>query len=182
MASTTKAAAPKAPSKAASNGQSSSHEAVNIGLDRKDMDQTVAVLNDVLANYGVLSTKVKNYHWNVVGIHFMTLHKFFEALYDDLGEEMDEVAERIRTLGANPLGSMAAFIKAASLKEETRTGLSDQEMLKSILADEEALIRQLREGIDKADTLGDDGSADFMTGLLEAREKNAWMVRALAQG
>lgn len=182
MATTTKAVASKAPSKATSNGQSSAHEAVNIGLDRKDMDQTIAVLNEVLANYGVLSTKVKNYHWNVVGIHFMTLHKFFEALYDDLGEEMDEVAERIRTLGGTPLGSMAAFIKTASLKEETRTGLSDKEMLQSILSDEEALIRQLREGTDKADTLGDDGSADFMTSLLEAREKNAWMVRALAQG
>jgi len=182
MASTTKAAASKAPSKASSNGHASASETVNIGLDRKDMDKTIAVLNDILANYGVLSTRVKNYHWNVVGIHFMTLHKFFEALYDDLGEEMDEVAERIRTLGGTPLGSMAAFIKAATLKEETRTGLTDKEMLTSILADCEALIRQLREGVDKADTLGDDASADFLTGLLETREKNAWMIRAMAQG
>lgn len=182
MASTTKAAATKAPSKASSNGQASGPESVNIGLDRKDMDKTIAVLNDILANYGVLSTKVKNYHWNVVGIHFMTLHKFFEALYDDLGEEMDEVAERVRTLGGTPLGSMAAFIKAATLREETRTGLSDKEMLTSILADCEAFTRQIREGVDKADTLGDDASADFLTGLLETREKNAWMIRSMSQG
>ena len=158
-------------------------EEPNIGLARADMDDTCGLLNELLANYQVLAVKTKNYHWTVVGLQFNDLHKFFEKMYGFLSEEADQVAERVRALGGRPLGSMAAFVERASLKEETREGLRALEMVQTLLVDEEALIRQLRDMIGRiGDELGDDGTADFVTGLMEEREKNAWMLRALAQG
>lgn len=186
MATTAKATQ----AKSASNGaapkgkatQPTRSEEPNIGLARPDMDETCRLLNGLLADYQVLAVKTKNYHWTVVGLQFNDLHKFFEKMYEFLSEEADQVAERVRALGGRPLGSMAAFIERASLKEETREGLRALEMVRTLLADEEAMIRQMRDMIGRiGDELGDEGSADFVTGLMEEREKNAWMLRSLSQ-
>jgi starvation-inducible DNA-binding protein len=154
-------------------------ETADIGLSPETQDQMITELNSILANYMVLSVKVKNYHWNVVGIHFIQLHTFFENIYNALAEDIDEIAERTRMLGGRPLGTMADFVKTASLKEETRTHVDSVEMLRTFLKDLEASIQQLREVTEKADEAEDFGTADFLTGLMEDAEKTAWMTRAM---
>jgi starvation-inducible DNA-binding protein len=156
-------------------------EATHLGLSMDAQDQVANLLNTLLADYNVLAVKAKNYHWNIIGRHFQPLHGFFGELYDALSEDIDNIAERTRALGRRPLGNMAAFIEHATLQEETREGLKAEQMLKTLLKDQEAVIVELRKSIEKADLLGDAGSADFMTALLEAREKSAWMVRAFCQ-
>ncbi len=131
----------------------------------------------------MLAVKTKNYHWNIVGMHFVSLHVFLEKMYGFLTQEADEVAERIRTLGQRPLGNMATFIREASIKEESRVGIESIEMLRTLLDDEETMIRQMRDIIDQTEEEYEDkGTSDFVTGLIQEREKNAWMLRALVQG
>jgi starvation-inducible DNA-binding protein len=152
----------------------------SLGLAEKAISGSTHVLNPLLADYAVLAYKAKNYHWNLTGIHFVPLHVFFGDLYDTLSEDIDNIAERVRSLGQTPISSMAGFLAAARLKEETKTGLSAEQMIKQLLADTEDLIVTLREDVETTNTLGDAGTTDFLTGLLEAREKNAWMLRSLA--
>jgi starvation-inducible DNA-binding protein len=151
---------------------------VQIGLPADALQAVTDLLNPLLADYAVLAYKAKNYHWNVVGIHFMPLHGFFGDLYDTLTEDIDNIAERVRALGQTPIGNMEGFLRAARLQEETHSGLSALSMLENLLADTEALIKMLRADVEKSTDLGDAGTADFLTGLLEAREKNAWMLRS----
>lgn len=153
---------------------------VDIGLEKDDMKAVSDLLNNVLANLTVLAVKTKNYHWNVSGIHFNDLHKFFEKQYDKLADEQDEVAERVRMLGMRPLGNMQEFIDHATLKEEERVDLDAISMLRSLLADQEELIKQLRDGVDKCQEEHDDeGNGDFLNNLMQEHEKDAWMIRML---
>jgi len=168
--------------KSKSNGVSHAPQIVevNTGVSDKSRTGLITLLNGILANLSVLNTKTKNYHWNVVGMQFRSLHAFFEELYGSQAQNIDDVAERIKALGGTPLGTMAAFISTATLKEETRTGLAAEEMVASLLADYEAIIRQLRDKITQSgEKLSDDGTADFLTGLMENYEKTAWMLRSL---
>jgi starvation-inducible DNA-binding protein len=155
--------------------------AINIGLDARTLIDVSLLLNPILADYAVLAYKAKNYHWNLTGIHFVPLHGFFGELYDTLSEDIDDIAERVRALDQTPISTMAGFLKAARLKEETRTGLSALDMIKQLLADTEELIATLRTDVEATTAFGDAGTADFLTGLMEAREKNAWMLRSLAK-
>lgn len=153
---------------------------INTGVSDKSRTALTVLLNGVLANLSVLTTKTKNYHWNVVGMSFRSLHVFFEELYDGQGQNIDDVAERIKALGGTPLGTMAAFISTATLKEETRTGLAAEDMVAQLLADYETIIRDLRNKVTQSgEKLSDDGTADFLTGLMEDYEKTAWMLRSL---
>jgi len=152
---------------------------VAIGLTETSRHQTTDLLNTLLADYAVLAQKAKNYHWNVIGLHFASMHRFFGKLYETLGEDIDNIAERVRSLGFTPHGTMQSYLDAARLQEETHVGLAAEAMLENLLADTETLIEELRRDVDKAADLGDAGTADFLTGLMEAREKSAWMVRAM---
>lgn len=152
---------------------------IDIGLDSKQRNGVVAILNTVLADEYVLYTKTRNFHWNVTGPRFNDLHKFFESQYDGIDESIDEIAERARALGAVSLGSMAEFLKSTRLKEHAGAELDADEMIAALLADHEAIIRNLRADVQKADEkFGDTGTADFLTGLMEGHEKMAWMLRS----
>jgi starvation-inducible DNA-binding protein len=165
-----------------SNGARGPEIEPQIGLEPEDMKAEVRDLNEILANYAVFATKAHNYHWNVEGIHFNDLHKFFEKLYEQLNVEIDELAERIRTLGGRPLGTMQLMIDTASLEEETREDIDAIEMLRTVLADEEEIIRQMREIIDGAsDEHEDETTADFVNSLCQIREKHAWMTRVMTR-
>lgn len=150
----------------------------NLGLSAKARESVIDALAVVLADEHVLYVKTRNFHWNVTGPHFGALHAFFETQYDSLSETIDEVAERIRALGGTAPGSMAAFLKLARLSEDTGKPPKDLEMIASLLADHESIARELRGAIDLAGKNEDEGTADFLTGLLEAHEKSAWMLRA----
>jgi len=135
-----------------------------------------------LADEYVLYTKTRNYHWNVVGRQFNDLHKFFESQYEALDGFVDEVAERIRQLGAKSPGTLAEFTKATRLKEHPGKQPDAKGMLSALLVDHEAVIQTLRGDLATAmDRFSDAGTSDFLTGLMEKHEKMAWMLRAFVE-
>ncbi|CCH01591.1 Ferritin Dps family protein [Fibrella aestuarina BUZ 2] len=150
----------------------------NIGLDQDVLKKDNEILNAFLSDLHVLYIKTRKFHWDVSGPSFKEYHEFFEEQYNELEEEIDLVAERIRQLGGRPLATMADYIKNSSLKEDHDGHIKTQEMFKRLLADHEQVIRELREDVETTDEkLGDAGTADFLTGLMEAHEKMAWMLR-----
>lgn len=152
---------------------------INIGLTASARQAEVDLLNARLSDLVVLYFKTRKYHWNVVGMHFAELHEFFEEQYDQIAEAMDEVAERARQLGGIAVGTLAEFSKLASLKEQPGVNPSAEQMIRDLLDDHEAIIRQLRADVDlTAENYEDAGTSDFLTGLMEAHEKMAWMLRA----
>ncbi|HEX5813955.1 MAG TPA: DNA starvation/stationary phase protection protein [Methylomirabilota bacterium] len=151
----------------------------NIDIADNDRKAVVEILNRLLSDEYVLLTKTRNYHWNVTGPQFNDLHTFFESQYDALNEVVDEVAERARQLGGRAFGTLAEFAKAARLTEQPGGAPAARDMLASLLADHETVIRGLRGDIGPvADRYKDVGTSDFLTGLLEKHEKMAWMLRA----
>jgi starvation-inducible DNA-binding protein len=154
----------------------------NIGMSDSNRANVVKILNTLLADEYVLYTKTRNYHWNVVGPQFNDLHKFFEAQYEALNEVVDDVAERARALGGHAFGTLDEFSKHARLKEHPGQYPDAAGMLKDLLDDHEAVIRQLRVDLETAEEMYHDaGTTDFLTGLMEQHEKMAWMLRAFLE-
>ena len=155
----------------------------NIGIAPSDRAGTIKILNTLLADEYLLYTKTRNYHWNVVSPRFNDLHKFFQAQYEQLGEIVDDVAERVRFLGGQSAGTLREFLDLTRLKESPGRHPEAQEMIADLLADHEAIIRALRSDLETADEKYKDiGTNDFLTGLLQSHEKTAWMLRACLEG
>lgn len=151
----------------------------NIGIKNSDREAVVDILNKLLSDEFLLYTKTRKFHWNVTGPRFHDLHKFFESLYEELDDVIDDVAERARSLGGPAYGTFAEYSKNARLKETPGVNPDEDKMLKELLADHETVIRILREDLVKAgDKYGDVGTNDFLTGLMEKHEKTAWFIRA----
>lgn len=150
----------------------------NIGIPENDLLEVAKILNVLLADEFTLYAKTRNYHWNVVSPSFSEMHKFFEEQYEQLDEIMDSVAERVRMLGHFALGSLSAFLKETNLTE----GDDDTDaikMVQNLLDDHETIIREIRKNINAVnDKYHDAGTADFITGVMEAHEKMAWMLRS----
>ena len=150
----------------------------NIGIAEKNSQAVANRLNILLADEQVLYTKTRNYHWNVEGSNFMEMHKFYEGLYTELAETIDEIAERIRTIGHFAQGRLKDYLKAANLEEQEYTSKQD-EQLNNLLEDHETIARYLRKDIGDFDTkYKDKGSSDFVTAVLKQHEKWAWFIRA----
>jgi starvation-inducible DNA-binding protein len=150
----------------------------NIGLPPKTLKGITDLLSKILADAVLVYTKTRKFHWNVSGNSFMELHKLFENQYKQLEEAIDEIAERINKLGSKTPGTMAEFIKLASLKEAPGKYPNQKEMLKELLDDHETIIKTLRKSIDDCDDkFKDKGTADFLTNLMEDHETIAWTLR-----
>ena len=155
----------------------------NIGLNDETRSGVIKILNNHLSDLHVLYVKTRNYHWNVRGPQFISLHKLLEEQYEEIAESIDQVAERTRSLSGTPMGSMAEFLATAKLHEE-KAGVvpTAHDMVANLLSDHESIIRQLREDVDvTADECHDMGTSDFLTALLEDHEKKAWMLRAFLE-
>ena len=150
----------------------------NLGLSAKSRETVLAVLKRLLADEHVLYIKSRNFHWNVTGLDFGPLHALFETQYTALAGTIDEIAERIRSLGGVAPGSMKEFLKLSRLDEQPGGKLDAEKMIAALLSDHEAVIRALRADIEKTDAAGDAGTNDFLVGVLEAQEKTAWCLRA----
>jgi starvation-inducible DNA-binding protein len=150
----------------------------NIGIGEKQRDNLGRILNALLADEFVLYIKTRRFHWNVVGSDFGELHKFFESQYEALDEIVDEVAERARALDTISAGSLQEFLKLTRLREQAGKNPDATGMLAALLVDHESVIRSLRKDLETADRLGDAGTNDFLTGLMEQHEKFAWMLRS----
>lgn len=150
-----------------------------IGIKEKDTQAVAAILNKLLADEHVLYVKVRNAHWNVEGPDFHAQHLFFESIYEQLGETIDEIAERVRAIGHYAVGTMKDFLALTQLTELRHNKNDSQGYIKELLADFEAIIIAIREQIDLVgDTHKDAGTEDFLVGLIEQHEKTAWMLRA----
>lgn len=134
-------------------------------------------LAKLLADTYTLYLKTQNFHWNVTGPHFHSLHKMFEEEYVELAAAVDEIAERIRALGAVTPGSFADFLKLTSVKEETGTPIAS-DMVKKLLADHETVIAHLQSLMPVAQKLNDEATLDLLITRTEIHQKTAWMLRS----
>jgi starvation-inducible DNA-binding protein len=151
----------------------------NIGITPDHLAGVAKSLSGILADEFVLYTKTRKAHWNIEGPDFYNKHKFFEDQYNQLAEIVDEVAERIRTLGHYAPGSLKEFLSLTHLSEDSRSNNDSAGFIAELLRDHESILIHLRENIDDYVTaLHDAGSADYITGLMETHEKMAWMLRA----
>ena len=150
-----------------------------IGLSDKNLKAVCALLNNCLADSVMLYIKIRKFHWNVKGDNFMELHKLFESHYDQVQEAIDNIAERVSQLGGLAIGTTSEFAKNSSIKESPgKNPANNLDMIKELLADHETIIQGLRKGIDQAaDQLKDQGTADFLTALIQDHEKMAWTLR-----
>ncbi len=151
---------------------------VDVGLSASASDEIAKHLNGYLANLQVLYVKLHNYHWNIEGEHFYTLHAVLEELYNSVAEEIDEVAERVLKIGHRPIGRVADALEASSITEADNTGIAGAAIAKNLVADYRILIDQLRSLIEVAGKHDDEGSADDAVGYLKDKEKQVWMLTA----
>ena len=148
-----------------------------IGLDSENAQQVVNLLNELLANYQIYYQNLRGFHWNVRGNRFFVLHAKFEELYNDAIEKVDEIAERILTLGGVPLHSYAAYTKVATLKAQENVTDGDA-CLRAVVEDVQVLLKQEREILSVAAEIGDDGTQDVFSSYVSSQEKLLWMLDA----
>ena len=154
----------------------------NIGITGQNAQSISGILEAFLADEYVLHTKTRNYHWNVVGPHFSDYHKIFEEQYEGLSDDIDEIAERIRSLGSKTFASLSEFQKNSQIIEHPGEYPDAYHMASNLLADHETIIRTIRKKIpDVGEKYGDIGTEDFLTALLEKHEKTAWMLRSILE-
>lgn len=150
-----------------------------IGLDDSTRLEIGQMLNLTLADEYVLYATTRDYHWNVTGPDFPGLHRQFEEQYEQIGQWLDDVAERARAIGIGARGNWADLTSAARTSADPGHGLPAHRMLRSLLGLHEHMIVQLRADSEACTTqLKEAGTADFLTGLMSRHEKIAWMLRA----
>jgi starvation-inducible DNA-binding protein len=153
---------------------------IDIGISKAQRKAIADGLARLLADEYTLYLKTHNFHWNVTGPMFNTLHLMFEAQYNELALAVDLVAERIRALGFPAPGSYRQFAALSTIDEET--GVPDwREMLRQLVAGQEAVVRTARDVFPLADEAHDEPTADLLTQRMQVHEKNAWMLRSLLE-
>ncbi len=151
---------------------------INVALDKNQRQTLTDQLSVLLADSYTLYLKTQNFHWNVVGPNFVSLHQLFEEQYTDLAGAIDRIAERIRTLDVRSPGSYSEFAKLTSIVEST-DDINANTMVSELLKDNEFLAAVSQALFDKSSELGDEVSADLAIERISTHEKNAWMLRSL---
>jgi starvation-inducible DNA-binding protein len=154
--------------------------AIDIGISDKDRARIAESLSKMLADSYILYLKTHNFHWNVTGPMFNTLHIMFMQQYTELWNALDLIAERIRALGHPAPGSYKRYVELSSIKEEEGVP-SAQDMIRQLVAGQEAVTRTARAAFKVADGADDQPTADLLTQRMEVHEKNAWMLRVLLE-
>jgi starvation-inducible DNA-binding protein len=156
---------------------------IDIGITEKHRKKIADGLSHFLADSYTLYLKTHNFHWNVTGPMFNTLHVMFEGQYTEEWNALDDIAERIRALGFNAPGSYAQFDKLSSIKEEPGVPNSPdwKEMVRQLVVGNEAVCKTARKALKEADDGGDEPTADLLTQRLQTHEKYAWMLRSLLE-
>ncbi len=151
---------------------------IEIGISERDRQDIAAGLGRLLADSYTLYLKTHNFHWNVTGPMFNTLHLMFEQEYTDLAEAVDLIAERIRALGAYAPGSYAEYSRLTSVEEASEVP-SATEMIAHLVKGHEAVVRTAREIFPLAEKSNDESTCDLLTQRLQVHEKTAWMLRSM---
>lgn len=144
----------------------------------KEKSGVAELLNALLADEFVLYVKTLNYHWNIRGMQFHSLHPFLEKIYQDQFSVVDDLAERVRTVGGTALGSMEDFVKFAHVREQQGFPPDPRAMFDNLVQDYDSILMSLRSAIDKMEEpFNDPGTCNLLESLLERQEKTAWMLR-----
>ncbi|MDO9488674.1 MAG: Dps family protein [Sphingomonadaceae bacterium] len=151
---------------------------IDIGIPDDQRKAIADGLSRLLADTYTLYLKTHNFHWNVTGPQFNSLHLMFEGQYTELALAVDVIAERIRALGEPAPGSYAAFARLSSIKESEDVPSAD-EMLRQLVADQEAVVRTARKVLPVADAVNDEPTAGLLSDRMQVHEKTAWMLRAV---
>jgi starvation-inducible DNA-binding protein len=151
----------------------------HIGIKPENRAEVVQVLSQLLADEIVLLIKTRKAHWNIESPDFYYMHKFFEDQYSQIDELVDDVAERMRTLGHYAPATLQQFLQLTHLSEHPEAQNDSHAYLKELLAAHESIVVNIRKHIHPVDTeLQDSGTSDFLTGIMKSHEKNAWMLRS----
>ncbi|MBD0777949.1 DNA starvation/stationary phase protection protein [Maribacter sp. ANRC-HE7] len=150
-----------------------------IGIKKDNREAVVEMLKRLLSDEYIMYTKYRNAHWNVEGIDFHSKHVFFEEEYGKLEKTIDAVAERIRMLGFYAPGSMQQFLELSGLKENGPGTNDSASFMEVLLEDHNTMIQFIRENIgENAEAHNDEGTADFITAIMQMHEQMAWMLRS----
>lgn len=153
---------------------------IDIGIPENQRVEIAEGLSRLLADSYTLYLKTHNFHWNVTGPMFSTLHTLFEQQYTELATAVDEIAERIRALGVFAPGSYKQYSELSSIREETGNP-SASEMIKQLVEGQEAVAKTARSLFSLTEGAHDESTADLLTQRMQIHEKNAWMLRSLLE-
>ena len=153
---------------------------IDIGIDVKQREEIAQGLSRVLADTYTLYLKTHNFHWNVTGPMFQTLHLMFEAHYTELALAVDLVAERIRALGFPAPATYQKFTELSAIKEEDGVPKA-QDMIRLLVEGHETVARTARQIFKAADGASDQPTCDLLTQRMQVHEKTAWMLRSLLE-
>jgi starvation-inducible DNA-binding protein len=153
---------------------------IDIGISEKDRAKIANGLNKLLADTYSLYLKTHNFHWNVTGPMFQTLHLMFETQYNELALAVDLVAERIRSLGFPAPGTYSEFARLSSIRETLGTPKAE-EMIQLLVEGQESIVRTARSIFPVAEEASDEATADLLTQRIQLHEKTAWMLRSLLE-
>ncbi|MSO36559.1 MAG: DNA starvation/stationary phase protection protein [Acidobacteria bacterium] len=153
---------------------------IDIGIDNKDRAKIAAGLSRLLADTYSLYLQTHNFHWNVTGPMFQTLHVMFETQYTELAPAVDLIAERIRSLGYPAPATYSEFVRLTSLTETTGVPKAEK-MIRLLMEGQEAVVRTARSVFPLVDKAGDEATADLLTQRIQLHEKTAWMLRSLLE-
>jgi len=153
---------------------------IDIGINEKDRSEIAIGLSKLLADTYSLYLKTHNFHWNVTGPMFQTLHLMFETQYNELALAVDLIAERIRSLGFPAPATYSEFARLSSIRETSGTPKAE-EMIEILVEGQEAIVRTARTVFPVAESASDEATADLLTQRIQLHEKTAWMLRSLLE-
>ena len=153
---------------------------IDIGINEKDRSEIAIGLSKLLADTYSLYLKTHNFHWNVTGPMFQTLHLMFETQYNELALAVDLIAERIRSLGLPAPGTYSEFARLSSIRETSGVPKAE-EMIQILVEGQEAIVRTARSVFPVAENASDEATADLLTQRIQLHEKTAWMLRSLLE-
>lgn len=153
---------------------------IDIGIDQKDREAIAEGLSRLLADTYTLYLKTHNFHWNVTGPMFQTLHLMFETQYNELALAVDLIAERIRSLGFPAPGTYKQYAALSSINEEEGVPEATA-MIRSLVEGQEAVVRTARSLYPVVEKASDEATADLLTQRIQLHEKTAWMLRSLLE-
>jgi starvation-inducible DNA-binding protein len=153
---------------------------IDIGISEADRKKIAEGLSRLLADSYTLYLKTHNFHWNVTGPMFQTLHLMFETQYTELATAVDLIAERIRSLGFPAPGTYQEFVKLSSIRETIGVPAAT-DMIRQLIEGQEAVVRTARGIFDAVDSAHDEATADLLTQRMQFHEKTAWMLRSLLE-
>ncbi len=153
---------------------------IDIGISQAHREEIAQGLSRLLADTYTLYLKTHNFHWNVTGPMFQTLHLMFESQYNELALAVDQVAERIRSLGFPAPGTYKQYAQLSSIKEEEGIPAA-KDMIRLLVEGQEAVVRTARSLYPSVEAASDEATADLLTQRIQLHEKTAWMLRSLLE-